>query len=129
MMPTSWPPRNGPPITFAQSECRWKLFPPLSTHAYWPLLLTGWRPRVARTSDTALFAGGVPSITHGLRGLVGIEFALHGAKTELRSGMYGGTVANPAHALCEVIAKLHDADGRVTVPGFYDRVLPLADAE
>ncbi|HVS73024.1 MAG TPA: dipeptidase [Phycisphaerae bacterium] len=80
-------------------------------------------------SDTNIFAPGVPSITYGLRGLAGVEFALTGAKTDLHSGMYGGTVANPAHALVEMLARLHDKDGRVTVPGFYDQVLPLTDAE
>jgi succinyl-diaminopimelate desuccinylase len=85
--------------------------------------------QVLLISDTNIFADGVPSITYGLRGLIGVEFALHGAKTDLHSGMYGGTVANPAHALCEMVAKLHDAAGRVTVPHFYDGVLPLTDAE
>jgi len=89
--------------------------------------------QVLLISDTNIFADGIPSITYGLRGLIGVEFALHGAKTDLHSGMYGGTVANPAHALCEMIAKLHDANGRVTVPGFYDQpgggVLPVTDAE
>lgn len=72
---------------------------------------------------------GVPSITYGLRGLSGVEFALHGANTDLHSGMYGGTVANPAHALCEMVARLHDTAGRVTVPGFYEDVLALTDTE
>ena len=85
--------------------------------------------KVLLISDTNIFADGVPSITYGLRGLIGVEFALHGANTDLHSGMYGGTVANPAHALCEMIAKLHDANGRVTVPGFYDGVLPLTNDE
>jgi acetylornithine deacetylase/succinyl-diaminopimelate desuccinylase-like protein len=85
--------------------------------------------KVLLISDTNMFADGVPSITYGLRGLIGVEFALHGAKTDLHSGMYGGTVANPAHALCAMIAKLHDAAGRITVPGFYDDVQPLTEAE
>jgi acetylornithine deacetylase/succinyl-diaminopimelate desuccinylase-like protein len=88
--------------------------------------------RTARTliiSDTGQFAEGVPSITYGLRGLVGIEIVLHGAKTDLHSGLYGGAVANPAHALCEIIAKLHDSGGRVTVPGYYDGVLDVTPAE
>ena len=85
--------------------------------------------QVLLISDTNMFADGIPSITYGLRGLIGVEFALHGAKTDLHSGMYGGTVANPAQALCEMIARLHDAKGRVTVPGFYDAVLPLTETE
>jgi acetylornithine deacetylase/succinyl-diaminopimelate desuccinylase-like protein len=80
-------------------------------------------------SDTNMFAAGVPSITYGLRGLVGMEIVLHGANTDLHSGMYGGTVANPAHALCEMVAKLHDTEGRVTVPGFYEGVLALTEGE
>jgi acetylornithine deacetylase/succinyl-diaminopimelate desuccinylase-like protein len=85
--------------------------------------------KVLLISDTGIFAPGVPSITYGLRGLIGLEFALHGAKTDLHSGSYGGTVANPAHAICEMIAKLHDAHGRVTVPGFYDGVLAVTGEE
>ena len=85
--------------------------------------------QVLLISDTNIFADGVPSITYGLRGLIGVEFALHGAKTDLHSGMYGGTVANPAHALCQMIAKLHNSAGAVTVPGFYDDVLPLTTDE
>jgi acetylornithine deacetylase/succinyl-diaminopimelate desuccinylase-like protein len=85
--------------------------------------------KVLLISDTNIFADGVPSITYGLRGLIGVEFALHGANTDLHSGMYGGTVANPAHALCAMIAQLHDARGHITVPGFYDGVLALTDEE
>jgi acetylornithine deacetylase/succinyl-diaminopimelate desuccinylase-like protein len=85
--------------------------------------------KVLLISDTNIFADGVPSITYGLRGLIGLEFALHGAKTDLHSGMYGGALANPAHAICEMIAKLHDSHGRVTVPHFYDDVLPLTETE
>lgn len=85
--------------------------------------------KVLLISDTNIFADGVPSITYGLRGLSGVEFALHGAKTDLHSGQYGGTIANPAHALCEMVAKLHDSAGRITVPGFYEGVLPLTDTE
>jgi acetylornithine deacetylase/succinyl-diaminopimelate desuccinylase-like protein len=85
--------------------------------------------QVLVVSDTSFFAPGVPSITYGLRGLIGLEFALHGAKTDLHSGSYGGTVANPAHAICEMIAKLHDAQGRITVPGFYEGVLAVTEEE
>ena len=85
--------------------------------------------KVLLISDSNVFADGVPSITYGLRGLIGVEFALHGASTDLHSGMYGGAVANPAHAICEMVAKLHDARGRVTVPGFYENVLRLTEEE
>jgi len=80
-------------------------------------------------SDTSIFAKGVPSITYGLRGLIGMEMVLHGANTDLHSGAFGGTVANPAHALCEMVAKLHDSQGRVAVPGFYDDVIALTEKE
>ena len=85
--------------------------------------------KILLISDTNMFADGVPSITYGLRGLLGVEFALHGAKTDLHSGTYGGAVANPAHALCEIIAQLHDSAGRVNVPHFYDDVLALTNEE
>ncbi len=87
------------------------------------------RAKILLISDTNIFADGVPSITYGLRGLIGVEFALHGANTDLHSGMYGGTIANPAHALCTMIAQLHDSHGRITVPGFYDDVLALTPEE
>ncbi len=85
--------------------------------------------KVLLISDTNMFAEGVPSITYGLRGLVGMEIVLHGANTDLHSGMYGGTVANPAHAICEMVARLHDKEGRVTVPGFYDGVPEVTEVE
>lgn len=80
-------------------------------------------------SDTSQYAADIPSITYGLRGLADLEIFVHGANRDLHSGVYGGAVANPAHALCEIIAKLHDANGRVTVPGFYDGVQELTEQE
>lgn len=80
-------------------------------------------------SDTALFAPGVPSITYGLRGLAYVEVTLTGPDRDLHSGVYGGAVENPINALARLIAGLHDADGRVAVPGFYDAVRPLTDDE
>ena len=85
--------------------------------------------QVLLISDSHVFARGVPSITYGLRGLAAIEFVLTGAKSDLHSGLYGGAVVNPAHAICEVIAKLHDEKGRVTVPGFYDGVAEVTTEE
>jgi acetylornithine deacetylase/succinyl-diaminopimelate desuccinylase-like protein len=84
---------------------------------------------IALISDTGQFARGVPAITYGLRGLVYCEVFLTGPSHDLHSGMYGGAVPNPANALCELLAPLHDKDGRVTVPGFYDDVVPLTAAE
>lgn len=84
---------------------------------------------VAVISDTNQFARGVPAITYGLRGLVYIEVFLTGPDHDLHSGQYGGAVPNPANVLCEVLGGLHDQGGRVTIPGFYDRVVPLRAEE
>ncbi|MEM6646160.1 MAG: dipeptidase [Bacteroidota bacterium] len=84
---------------------------------------------VILVSDTALFADGVPTITYGLRGLAYVEVTLTGPDRDLHSGAYGGAVENPANALARLIANLHDADHRVTIPGFYDNVQPLDEDE
>lgn len=70
-----------------------------------------------------------PTITVGLRGLVRGRIDVRGPMHDLHSGMYGGTIHNPAQAIAEIVAQLHDPDGRVTVPGFYDKVRELTDAE
>ncbi|MEJ1236887.1 dipeptidase [Chryseolinea sp. T2] len=80
-------------------------------------------------SDTALISLEHPSITTGLRGLSYMEVEVTGPNRDLHSGVYGGAVANPVNVLCEMIASLHDADGRVTIPGFYDKVASLSAAE
>jgi acetylornithine deacetylase/succinyl-diaminopimelate desuccinylase-like protein len=80
-------------------------------------------------SDTSQFAPGVPAITYGLRGITYFELRLTGPKQDLHSGVFGGGVSNPANALAKMLAGLIDADGRVTIPGFYDDVVPLTDAE
>jgi acetylornithine deacetylase/succinyl-diaminopimelate desuccinylase-like protein len=80
-------------------------------------------------SDTSMFAAGLPSITVGLRGLAYMEVHVQGPATDLHSGVYGGAVVNPAVALARIIAQLHDDDGRVSIPGFYDRVRELTSAE
>lgn len=84
---------------------------------------------VAVISDTAQFAPGVPAITYGLRGMMGGEVIVHGPNQDLHSGVFGGSVANPVNALARMVAALHDDDGRVRIPGFYDDVIPLADEE
>src|SRR6185437_799192 len=84
---------------------------------------------VAVISDTGQFARGVPAITYGLRGLIYSEIIITGPSHDLHSGMYGGSVPNPANVLCELLAALHDNDGRVNIPGFYDDVVPLSAAE
>jgi acetylornithine deacetylase/succinyl-diaminopimelate desuccinylase-like protein len=70
-----------------------------------------------------------PGICYGLRGLIDFELNLYGPGKDLHSGMYGGAVHNPAQALCEVIAGLHDGDGAVTLDGFYDRVRQIDEGE
>jgi len=80
-------------------------------------------------SDTSQFARGVPGITYGLKGLAYLQINLRGSSHDLHSGSFGGTVANPANVLAQIIAKLRDETGKVTIPGFYDEVLPLADRE
>ncbi len=80
-------------------------------------------------SDTTMFAPGLPSITTGLRGLAYMEIRVQGPAVDLHSGAYGGAVVNPANALARIISRLHDADGRVAIPGFYDRVRELNERE
>lgn len=84
---------------------------------------------IALISDTGFFARGVPAIGYGLRGLVYMEVFLEGPSHDLHSGGYGGSVPNPANVLVELLATLHDKDGRVNIPGFYDDVLPLSKSE
>jgi len=71
----------------------------------------------------------VPSMCVGMRGVVDAEISLAGPERDLHSGSFGGAVPNPLHAMAALLAGLHDADGRVTIPGFYDSVLPLSAAE
>ena len=80
-------------------------------------------------SDTHILSPAQPSIIYGLRGMWAAELTLATARRDLHSGSFGGAVHNANQALAELLAGLHDADGRVTVPGFYDGVLPLTDAE
>ncbi len=77
---------------------------------------------VAVVSDTAVFAEDVPSLTTSVRGLVTWEVTVSGPNADLHSGYYGGAVRNPIEALANIISELKDADGRITVPGFYDGV-------
>ncbi|MFZ1616659.1 MAG: dipeptidase [Flavobacteriales bacterium] len=84
---------------------------------------------VVLISDTSMIANDVPSINTGLRGLAYVEVEVVGPDRDLHSGVYGGAVANPINVLCEMIAALHDKDRRITIPGFYDTVNELSDAE
>lgn len=78
---------------------------------------------VVVVSDTGMFAEGLPTLLFSLRGLAYYEIVVRGAKSDLHSGEYGGSVANPGNALAAIIASLHREDGRVALPGFYDDVL------
>ena len=74
-------------------------------------------------SDTGMFAPGLPSLLFSLRGLAYFEIHVHGARSDLHSGEYGGAVRNPANALARIIGSLHDDEGRIAIPGFYDDVV------
>lgn len=80
-------------------------------------------------SDTSMLAADLPSLTTGLRGIAYWDVEVTGPNHDLHSGHFGGAVANPINVLCEMIAKMTDADGRITVPHFYDDVEELPDAE
>lgn len=80
-------------------------------------------------SDTAIISLDTPSITTGLRGLSYMEVEVTGPNRDLHSGVYGGAVANPINVLCSMINSLHDENGRITIPGFYDKVAELTKAE
>ena len=80
-------------------------------------------------SDTGFFDGNLPAITLGLRGLMYCQIDVVGSAVDLHSGSYGGAVENPANALARIISGLKDADGRILVPGFYDDVVELTEAD
>ena len=84
---------------------------------------------IAINPDSGMIGEQIPTITYGLRGLAYLEIRLQGPNHDLHSGMYGGAVHNPAQVLCELVAGMHDAQGRVTLPGFYDRVRSLDSEE
>ena len=84
---------------------------------------------VVLNCDAGIHAPDQPAISYSLRGLAYFEVEIRAHKKDLHSGLFGGSVANPAHVLCELIAGMHDENGRVTLPGFYDRVRDLEDEE
>jgi len=84
---------------------------------------------VVVVSDTGMFAKGQPSLCYGLRGLTYLQVDLTGPASDLHSGVFGGAVDNPIQALAELLSTLKDRHGRVTVPGFYDAVVPLTEQE
>lgn len=84
---------------------------------------------VVVVSDGAMLAGPTPTLTYGLKGMAYLEVRVRSADRDLHSGAYGGGVPNAALALARILAGLKDADGRITVPGFYDDVRELSDVE
>ena len=87
------------------------------------------RSDLALNGDTMILGPDQPSLVYGLRGLAYFELWIYGPKQDLHSGVFGGSVHNPAQVLCELIAEMHDGQGRVRLPGFYDQVRSLLDAE
>ena len=80
-------------------------------------------------SDTGMIANDIPSITTGLRGLSYVEVEVTGPNRDLHSGLYGGAVANPINILSKMISSLHDEDNKITIAGFYDKVLEMTENE
>lgn len=89
------------------------------------------RADVILVSDTSMIGAETPSLTTGLRGLAYWEVEVAGPNRDLHSGHFGGAVANPINVLCKLMADITDADGRITIPGFYDEVeeVPAAERE
>ena len=84
---------------------------------------------VVMVSDTGMIAPRTPTLSYGLRGVAALELKVTGPKIDLHSGIYGGAVENPAEALARLLASLHDPNGGILIPGFYDDVAPLQDWE
>jgi acetylornithine deacetylase/succinyl-diaminopimelate desuccinylase-like protein len=84
---------------------------------------------IAIISDTGMWDIDTPAITTSLRGMVYVELTLHAAKRDLHSGLFGGSALNPINALTRILGALHDADGRVQVPGFYDGIAEPSAAQ
>ena len=80
-------------------------------------------------SDTGMPSPKHPALTYALRGIIAFEITVHGPSRDLHSGVFGGAVENPAMALCRLLAQLRDDNGRVTIPGFYDDIVPLSAYE
>src|SRR5262249_2215762 len=80
-------------------------------------------------SDNGLPSLRLPALTYALRGILAMELVVRGPSRDLHSGIYGGSVDNPALVLCQLLARLRDARGRIAIPGFYRDVLPLSKYE
>ncbi len=84
---------------------------------------------VVVVTDTSMWAADVPSMCVGMRGIIDAQIDLRGPTRDLHSGSFGGAVPNPLHVMADLLAGLHDTDGRVTIPAFYQKVLPISDVE
>jgi acetylornithine deacetylase/succinyl-diaminopimelate desuccinylase-like protein len=84
---------------------------------------------VCLISDTGMLGRERPAITYGVRGIAYTEVTLHAANQDLHSGLWGGRAPNPINELAKIIASMWDRNGRVTIPGFYDKVVPLTEGE
>jgi acetylornithine deacetylase/succinyl-diaminopimelate desuccinylase-like protein len=84
---------------------------------------------LALNPDSGILSADQPSVVYALRGLAYFELRVQGPDHDLHSGQFGGVVHNPANALSQLIAGMHDAQGRITLPGFYDRVVPISAEE
>ena len=80
-------------------------------------------------SDNGIPSLEYPALTYGLRGIAALEVRIDGPSRDLHSGLFGGSLENPAFALCQLLAQMKDKRGRITVPGFYDEVAPLSSYE
>ncbi len=85
--------------------------------------------QVVLNPNSGMIAPDVPTIIYALRGLAYFELRVYGPAHDLHSGVFGGVIYNPAQALCVLVAGMHDQEGRITLPGFYDRVRPIAPEE
>ncbi len=79
--------------------------------------------------DAGMISANQPTIVYGLRGMVYFELRIDGPRMDLHSGLFGGNIANPANVLADIISKLHNPDGTVAIPGFYDKVRKLSQEE
>ncbi|MCL5950901.1 MAG: dipeptidase [Chloroflexi bacterium] len=84
---------------------------------------------IALNTDSGILTPETPALVVGLRGLAYFEIWVHGPAHDVHSGIFGGSIHNPAQALCEIIAGMHDANGHVTLPGYYDKVRNLSEEE
>jgi acetylornithine deacetylase/succinyl-diaminopimelate desuccinylase-like protein len=84
---------------------------------------------LAFNPDTGMLAPDIPTIVYGLRGLAYFELRVYGPTHDLHSGLFGGAIHNPAQALCELIAGMHDGNGQVTLPDYYTKVRPITAEE